>query len=137
MSDCSFKVGDKTFRSHKTVLGFNSPVFERMFFGELRASHETDGIVLTDIEASDFEIFLYFLYTHKTDKLKRLSIKSLRNLICLSEKYMTTKLTRCCTDVIENNLKETPKQAIGDLLNVFELGYLTCNEHLMDLSVWV
>lgn len=53
MSDVSFLVGGQTVYGHKLVLGLGSPVFESMFFGELKEQQEV--IEIKDLTSDGFK----------------------------------------------------------------------------------
>ena len=52
MSDVRFLVDGQTVYGHKLVLGMGSPVFEKMFFGDLK--EHRDVIEIKDLTSSGF-----------------------------------------------------------------------------------
>ena len=53
LSDVRFLVDGQTIYGHKYVLAIGSPVFERMFFGELKEQHEV--IEIEDLSLVGFK----------------------------------------------------------------------------------
>ena len=53
MSDVRFLVDGETVYGHKQMLGLGSPVFERMFFGELKETREV--IEIKDLSSVGFK----------------------------------------------------------------------------------
>ena len=53
MSDVRFLVDGQTMYGHKQVLGLGSPVFESMFFGQLK--EQRDIIVIEDLTTVGFK----------------------------------------------------------------------------------
>ena len=52
LSDVRFAVDGQTVYGHKLILAMGSPVFERMFFGELKEKREV--IEIKDMSSVDF-----------------------------------------------------------------------------------
>ncbi|XP_069101978.1 leucine-zipper-like transcriptional regulator 1 [Argopecten irradians] len=110
--DITFIVGDKRTRidAHKFILVCRSPVFSVMFEGPLA---EKDAVVIPDIPAAIFHIFLRYLYTDCI----RLTLENAAPLLDLSRKYWLDILaTKCETYLLERvsstNAHEMLEQAI-------------------------
>lgn len=59
-TDVTFHVGSRQFSAHRVVLSARSTVFDKMFDEDWQ---ESDPIVIDDIDATNFEHLLHFLYT--------------------------------------------------------------------------
>lgn len=67
-SDIKFIVENEIIYSNKSFLALNSPVFESMFFGELK--HETnEPIKITDCSRKGFLNMIKFIYGYKIDEI--------------------------------------------------------------------
>ena len=106
MADVHFIVADKegsslpkvTIPCHKFVLGVTSPVFFRMFYGELRESREC--IDLPDCDSEGLLELLRFVYC---DEVK-LTGSCVMQVLYLAKKYMIPSLSTRCRDFIEGVL---------------------------------
>ncbi|KAL1496959.1 hypothetical protein ABEB36_008002 [Hypothenemus hampei] len=95
--DCTFKIGNEEIKAHKLILACSSPVFEKMFFGQL-ASNE---IVLEDVEVLEFNQMLQFIYT---ETVRFSSITNAWSLFYLARKYILENLMDVCVGYISQNL---------------------------------
>lgn len=121
MSDVSFIVKDNatgnkaSIPAHKYVLSIGSPVFFRMFYGELA---EKSGLVeLVDADSESLLEILRFLYSDEC----KLTARCVLRVMYLAEKYMVNGLLEICADFLMNEI---------DADNVFEV--LTQCENFRD-----
>lgn len=61
-SDVIFKLKDKTFTSHKSILSIRSRYFAQMFKSSFMENTKNE-IVVEEVETSTFEAILLYLYT--------------------------------------------------------------------------
>ncbi|XP_065356465.1 BTB/POZ domain-containing protein 3-like [Calliphora vicina] len=104
LADCHFLVGDsppdqKTIASHKLILALASPVFERMFYGQV--ADKSELIVITDIQPAIFQSMLEHIYT---DGVNISSIDMAFQLYYAAKKYMLSQLLEECTRFMISNL---------------------------------
>ena len=106
MADVHFIVADKegsslpkvTIPCHKFVLAVTSPVFFRMFYGELRGLKEC--IDLPDCDSEGLLEFLRFVYC---DEVK-LTGSCVMQVLYLAKKYMIPTLSTRCRSFLEANI---------------------------------
>ncbi|CAI0443313.1 unnamed protein product [Linum tenue] len=60
--DVVFRVGDETFRAHKSILAARSPFFRAQFFG-LAGDPYLNEVIVDDVHPSIFKAMLLFIYT--------------------------------------------------------------------------
>lgn len=112
MSDISFIVKDNatgkkaSIPAHKYVLSIGSPVFFRMFYGEL--AEKSDSMELVDADSESLLEILRFLYSDEC----KLTARCVLRVMYLAEKYMVNGLLEICTDFLMNEI---------DADNVFEM----------------
>lgn len=95
--DCTFKIDGTEIKAHKLILACSSPVFEKMFFGDL-ASNE---ISLGDIKVDEFSQMLEFIYT---ENINFLSIINAWSMFYIAKKYLLDDLAEVCLNYISENL---------------------------------
>ncbi|XP_071052635.1 kelch-like protein 41a [Onthophagus taurus] len=120
--DCAFICGEDRIGAHKLVLSYASPVFEKMFFGEMKASE----IVLLDINFSDLKQVIDYIYT---EIIKISSIQNAWALIYVSQKYFLKDLLDICICYVIDNL------SVDNLLLCYEYSQLYNIKMLME-SCW-
>ncbi|XP_065357888.1 BTB/POZ domain-containing protein 6-like [Calliphora vicina] len=103
-TDCHFLVGDsppnrKAIVSHKLILATASPVFERMFYGQL--ADKNKPIIIPDIQPAIFQSMLEHIYT---DCVNISSIDMAFQLYSAAKKYMLSQLLEECTRFMSSNL---------------------------------
>ncbi|XP_044267004.1 kelch-like ECH-associated protein 1 isoform X1 [Tribolium madens] len=100
ITDCTFIINGDEIRVHKVILIWHSPVFKKMFSGEMAS----DTIGITDIDVEDFTQMLEFLY-RKTVAIK--SVLHAWSLFYIAHKYLLDSFGTSCTRFIEENLDIT------------------------------
>ncbi|ALC49380.1 CG17068 [Drosophila busckii] len=107
-ADCHFLVGtppnQRLIAGHKLLLAMASPVFERMFFGNL--PDKTDPIIIPDVQAEAFEAMLEYIYT---DRISIGSFDKACELCYVAKKYMLPHVVTRCTHFVWADL--SPKNA--------------------------
>jgi BTB/POZ domain len=98
LTDVTFRVKDKEFKSHKIVLAAASPVLEAMF--QEGAKEHRDNYVIEDIESEVFEVFLRYFYTGQVDKLGGM----VSDLLALAERYDVQPLKEICVQHMAENI---------------------------------
>lgn len=96
-ADCTFKLNGAEVKAHKLILACSSPVFEKMFFGDM-ASNE---IVISDINEEEFNQVLEFIYT---EIISITSIVNAWSLFYVANKYLLDDLIKVCLQYIQKNL---------------------------------
>ncbi|XP_034489463.1 uncharacterized protein LOC117793286 [Drosophila innubila] len=95
-ADCRFLVGtppnQRLICGHKLLLAMASPVFERMFFGNL--PDKTDPIIIPDVQPKAFEAMLEYIYT---DRITIGSFDKACELCYVAKKYMLPHVVTRCT----------------------------------------
>ncbi|SPP78492.1 uncharacterized protein LOC117581603 isoform X1 [Drosophila guanche] len=107
-ADCRFLVGTapnhRIIAGHKLLLAMGSPVFERMFFGNL--PDKTDPIVIPDVQPEAFEAMMEYIYT---DRITIGSFDKACELCYVAKKYMLPHVVTRCTHFLWADL--SPKNA--------------------------
>lgn len=104
MSDINFIVRDsKTERkisipAHKYVLSIGSPVFYKMFYGDL--SEKSDSVELVDADSDSLLELFRFLYSDET----HLTADCVLRVMYLAEKYMIPGLLDECADFLNEKI---------------------------------
>lgn len=96
-SDCTFIIDNDEIRAHKLLLACSSPVFEKMFYGELAS----DRVVITDITKKHFTEMLRFVYTNDVTFT---SVIHAWSLFYIANKYLLGDFCKLCTTYVEKNL---------------------------------
>ncbi|VDI45890.1 speckle-type POZ protein [Mytilus galloprovincialis] len=120
MCDVSFQVGheQKIIKAHKLILATRSSVFHTMFEGSVP---ETDNIVISDVDADSFNLFLQWIYS---DNLQ-VSSENVRQMLYISEKYMFYNGKDVCENFLKNSVSTS--DSVVALQTSIEF-------HLMDLQ---
>jgi len=84
--------------AHKLVLSISSPVFEAMFYGELKETR--DSIELPDCEYDSLLELFRYMYSDEVN----LSGSNVMAVLYLAKKYMVPSLADKCTEYLEDNL---------------------------------
>lgn len=107
-ADCRFLVGtppnQKLLQGHKLILAMASPVFERMFYGNL--PDKTDPIVIPDVQPEAFHAMLEYIYS---DKIDIRSFDKACELCYVAKKYLLPHVVAQCTHFLWADL--SPKNA--------------------------
>lgn len=137
--DCSFKFDGKEIKAHKLILACSSPVFEKMFYGDLASSE----ITLGDIKLDEFSQMLEFIYT---ENINFLSIINAWSMFYIAKKYLLDDLAEVCLSYISENLtvstlvlsyeyselynlEQIKDQCLRDIIDGVN-GVLTCDYHM-------
>ncbi|KAJ8929309.1 hypothetical protein NQ314_018017 [Rhamnusium bicolor] len=96
-ADCTFKINGTEVKAHKLILACSSPVFEKMFFGEMASS----DIIISDINMEEFKQVLEFIYT---ENINITSIVNAWSLFYIANKYLLDDLIHICLTYIQKNL---------------------------------
>ncbi|XP_044012390.1 speckle-type POZ protein-like [Aphidius gifuensis] len=96
LSDVTIKVGQRSFRAIKGILGARSPVFAAMFNHEEFKENEKNEVVIEDIEENVFEEFLHYIYTDESPNVDKMPME----LLVVAEKYQMDCLKNICEEVI-------------------------------------
>lgn len=104
MSDINFIVQDSeterkvSIPAHKYVLSIGSPVFYKMFYGDL--SERSDSIELVDADSDSLLELFRFLYSDET----HLTAHCVLRVMYLAEKYMIPGLLDECAEFLKNEI---------------------------------
>lgn len=103
MSDVTFtfKGSSKKLFAHKYVLATSSPVFDKMFNGELRENGP--NVQLCDTDEESFALFLRFLYTDDC-QLTTDIVDTVGSVLYLAEKYLILTLAKKCSTILEESI---------------------------------
>lgn len=121
-ADVYFNFADehKQIPAHKCLLAVASPVFQKMFFGELR---ELGNIDIVDASHDGFMEFLRFFYF---DKYK-LTVDHIGEVLTMADKYDVHGLVNLCEQFLDFNLN------IESVCWIYELALLFNRTYLMQL----
>ena len=104
MSDINFIVRDSeterkiSIPAHKYVLAIGSPVFYKMFYGDL--SEKSDSVELVDADSDSLLELFRFLYSDET----HLTADCVLRVMYLAEKYMIPGLLEECAEFLSNQI---------------------------------
>ena len=104
MSDINFIVRDSeterkiSIPAHKYVLAIGSPVFYKMFYGDL--SEKSDSVELVDADSVSLLELFRFLYSDET----HLTADCVLRVMYLAEKYMIPGLLEECAEFLSNQI---------------------------------
>ena len=104
MSDVNFIVKDTetskkvSIPAHKYVLSIGSPVFYKMFYGDL--AERSSSVELVDADSESLLELLRFLYSDETN----LTASCVLRVLYLAEKYMVTGLLDECAEFLKNEI---------------------------------
>ena len=104
MSDVNFIVRDSesqrkiSIPAHKYVLSIGSPVFYKMFYGDL--SEKSDSIELVDADSESLLELFRFMYSDETN----LTASCVLRVMYLAEKYMVPALLDECAKFLKNEI---------------------------------
>ncbi|XP_054087498.1 uncharacterized protein LOC105212840 isoform X2 [Zeugodacus cucurbitae] len=127
-SDCKFLVGtapnQRILCGHKLILAMSSPVFERMFYGNL--PDESDPILIPDVQPDAFQAMLEYIYS---DRISISSFDKACELCYVAKKYMLPYVVEQCTHFLWADL--SPKNAC----RAYEFAKLFDEPRLMQSSM--
>lgn len=104
MSDINFIVRESeterkmSIPAHKYVLAIGSPVFYKMFYGDL--SEKSDSVELVDADSNSLLELFRFLYSDET----HLTAECVLRVMYLAEKYMIPGLLDECAEFLSNEI---------------------------------
>jgi speckle-type POZ protein len=95
-ADVTFTVDDQSFRAHRCVLAYRSPVFRAELFGPLKEK-ATSCIRIDDMEPSIFEALLHFIYTDRLpDSCNDGRNAAMQHLLVAADRYGVERLRLMC-----------------------------------------
>ncbi|KAI1712989.1 BTB/POZ domain-containing protein [Ditylenchus destructor] len=100
-TDCTIKVGEKSFPAHKCILGQWSEVFRKMFTPPTKEA-ESGDVEITDFSPEAIGAMLEYMYTGlvKDEVMDNLA----SDLLALSDKYAVIPLKEMCEAFIASKL---------------------------------
>lgn len=126
-ADVNFVFPDEceTIVAHKCLLAIASPVFQTMFFGQLK---EVGDIRIVDATPHAFREFLQFFYCDKIE----LTQENIQEVLTLADKYDVSGLMNMCGIYLEFLLNNQTVSWVYELAIMFELTHLTvlCKERI-------
>lgn len=122
----------KNIAANKCLLAVASPVFERMFYGNLK---ERGDITIVDATHDAFLEFLQFFYCDKFE----LSTEHICEVLTLADKYDVAGLINLCVQFLEYYLSDQTVCWVYDLALMFNLSHLInlCKEKICSETVSV
>lgn len=102
--DCVFIVDGVEVNAHKLILASNSPVFEKMFFGDMSSNRASNEVLICDISLKIFNEMLNYIYTHNVDIT---SITHAWSMFYVADKYLLDDLKESCLLYIRKNIALT------------------------------
>ncbi|XP_056635269.1 BTB/POZ domain-containing protein 6 [Diorhabda sublineata] len=112
--DCTFKIDGIEIKAHKLILASSSPVFEKMFYGDMAQ----DVIEICDISVDEFNQMLDYVYTERLDIY---SVLNAWNLFYIANKYLLEDLICVCLEFIRNNLTMNSVVLSYEYADMYEL----------------
>lgn len=111
--------------AHRCLLAVASPVFMRMFFGELR---EIGNVNIVDCTYEAFLEFLRFFYADKIE----LTLENISEVMVMADKYDVAGLMNLCGIYLERLLDVDSVCWVYDLALMFQLKHLVrlCEEKI-------
>lgn len=111
--------------AHKCLLAIASPVFQRMFYGDLK---EGDTVHIIDATSEAFIEFLQFFYLDKIT----LNDENVAEVMTLADKYDVRGCLNLCAQFLELTLSATTAAWYYELATSFNLNYLAglCEEKI-------
>ncbi|CAI0443315.1 unnamed protein product [Linum tenue] len=112
--DVVFRVGDETFRAHKSILAARSPFFRAQFFG-LAGDPYLNEVIVDDVHPSIFKAMLLFIYTdelpdvHDTTSSSHSSTATnmMQHLLVAADLYNLDRLKVFCESKLFDELTTT------------------------------
>ncbi|KAL5277065.1 hypothetical protein ACFFRR_002347 [Megaselia abdita] len=127
-TDCKFLVGNehnqKIISGHKLIMGMASPVFERMFYGNIPVANEP--IPIPDVQPDAFSDMMQYIYT---DNINITSFDKACELCYVAKKYILPHVVERCTSYLWSDL--SPKNAC----RAFEFAKLFDEPRLMEKCI--
>ncbi|KAJ6639827.1 BTB/POZ domain-containing protein 3, partial [Pseudolycoriella hygida] len=127
ITDVYFLFNDekKKIAANKCLLAIASPVFEKMFYGQLK---ESGDITIVDATHDAFVEFLQFFYCDKFE----LSTEHICEVLTLADKYDVAGLMNLCVQFLEYHLSDQTVVWVYDLALMFNLTHLIglCQEKI-------
>lgn len=128
-SDCRFLVGtepnQRMISGHKLILAMASPVFERMFYGNLPENDDNSPIVIPDVQPDAFQTMLQYIYS---DRININSFDKACELCYVAKKYMLPHVVQNCSQYLWD--KVSPQNAC----RAYEFAKLFEEKHLLETS---
>lgn len=115
-----YKGIDKSVPAHRCLLAIGSPVFQQMFFGELK---EGNDVNIVDASAEGFTEFLQFFYLDKV----LFTTENIAEVMTLADKYDVAGCMNLCAQFLECAL------TTDIVCWCFELALLFNLSHLIDI----
>jgi len=95
-ADVTFTVDGQSFRAHRCVLAYRSPVFRAELFGSMKEK-ATSCIRIDDMEPSIFEALLHFIYTDRLpDSCNDGRNAAMQHLLVAADRYGVERLRLMC-----------------------------------------
>ncbi|CAG9768466.1 unnamed protein product [Ceutorhynchus assimilis] len=116
-TDCIFLINKKTFEAHKDILANISPVFEKMFFGNLASKK----ILIEDIQPDDFKQMLDYIYL---ETIQFNSIENAWSIVYIAKKYLLYDLLHLCTLYVLEHLTIDTLVLSYEYSELYNLKYL-------------
>lgn len=98
--DVKFKVQDKSFSAHRSILGARTPVLSAMLTENWLES-DTGVVSVEDCDPEAFEIFLIFLYS---GTMENLTTENVLSVYYVADKYQNPELKQECIQSMISNL---------------------------------
>lgn len=117
--------GTQTVTAHKCILATASPVFRRMFFGELK---EADQVRIVDVSRDSFVAFIQFFYLEHVT----LSGSIVGEVMKLADKYDVTGCMELCTRYLTLTMHTDTVCWCYELALLFDLAHLisSCEQRI-------
>ncbi|CRK94238.1 CLUMA_CG007753, isoform A [Clunio marinus] len=115
-SDFTIKVGNKSFKVHKNILGVNSCVFSAMFAHENVNENITNEMEVNDLSPETFEEFLDFIYNRNIPE----RATNAMDLYAAAVKYQVEDLKKISEEFVLDMLDEKNSWSVLMLANLYD-----------------
>lgn len=112
--DCTFIIDGIEIKAHKLILACSSPVFEKMFYGDMAQ----DVIEICDASADEFKQMLDYIYTETVDMY---SVPNAWNIFYIANKYLLQDLISVCLSFIKSQMSMNSLVLSYEYAEMYEL----------------
>ncbi|KAH8357679.1 hypothetical protein KR200_011116 [Drosophila serrata] len=129
-SDCRILVENETFDCHKVILASSSDFFERLFLSSFKEAKQ-DEIRLQEVKPKTFAVFIQYVYTYDSAKLKEYGNSMIMELLSCGTRWMVDSIVNACVTILKERVGT---MLLSDLLELFQTACSIDNKELRTLS---